>query len=291
MIECQKSFLAAILGEDGTNALFKSLDRADLITQALLPRAIFSWVKGVGEFEGVIPGGDELIKFEKSPAGFNGNVGEHQFKDESLIHVSAVLAVTMGIDKGFNSGTKSADLEKLGKSLDLLVRSKLVQERLEKAVKACGKKYGENRTCEAQPNHKGSCPGAEVDDLEKTNPEPPVKNAAPVAPTAPIAAGQTPAVKPAGAPAVATAPKMPKIKMPGAKPAGASVALTRSEMNHVCPMCAGKQFENDEFVGCICFSALQKSVDMLALDELGCVIHVSEPMDVIVTMLESMGRE
>jgi len=57
MIERQKSFLVEILGDMGSNALFKSLDKSELITQALLPRAIFSWVKGVGEFDGVIPWG------------------------------------------------------------------------------------------------------------------------------------------------------------------------------------------------------------------------------------------
>lgn len=303
MIERQKSFLKSILGDGGSNALFKSLERSELIAQALLPRAIFSWVKGVGEFEGVIPGGEELICFAKSETGFNGNVGEHEFKDASLIHVSAVLAVTMGTEKGFNAGTKSADLERLGKSIDLLVRSKLAQEGLEKAEKKprrCGKHPNmDSRNCLLNAGHKEDCSyklpevkpeDIKKDELEKASPEAPVKNAAPVAPVAPIAAGQTPAVKPAGPPAVATAPKMPKIKTGAPKPAGATVALTRSEMNHVCPMCAGKQFEGDEFIGCICFQVLNKSIDMLALDELGCVIHVSEDLDTIKTLMEAMGR-
>jgi hypothetical protein len=289
MIDRQKNFLIATLGPDGFNALEKAASRSELLGQALLPRSVFAWVNGVGEFDGIIPGTDDVVlRFAKSEKGFTGCVDLHKFEDASLIHVSAALAVALGVDKLYGEEARSLDLENLGKSLDLLVKNRL--EKAEKKI--CGKKV-DGRVCELKPNHEpASCIGAEVDDhdsdLVKAGMTPQVKNAAPEAPsapTAPIASGQSPATKPvAPAPAVAKAPKLPK-------PAGATVALARSEMNHLCPACASPQFTGDELNPCICFSELKKSIEILHLDELGCVVHIAEPMPEVVTFLEAMGRE
>jgi hypothetical protein len=276
MTDRKNKFLLAILGPDGASALQRASERSEILGQALLPRSVLAWVSGVGEFEGFIPGTDDLLsRITKSEKGFSGHINSHEFNDASLIHVSAAIAVALGADENCNDAAKSFDLERLGKSLDLLVRSKLVQEELVKAEKVACK-------C-PKDKHVEKCPNKPKEDLAKAGMEPPVKNAAPVAPAAPIAANQTPAVKPAAPAAVAKAPKVPK-------PAGATVALTRSEMEHLCPACASANFTGNELTPCICFTALKKSIDILAMDELGCVIHISEPMADVVTFLEALGR-
>jgi|ERR1700690_538105 len=320
MNELQNKFLVAILGPDGAGALKMASERSEVLGQAILPRSVLSWVNGVGEFAGIIPGTDNLLsRFAKSEKGFSGYIDSHEFEDASLIHVCSAIAVALGAKDDCGDEAKSLDLERLGKSLDLLVRSKLVQDNLAKSEESlhkgeevdcpgCGSKvkkfkngnlsdHYENKSSyiprSAHHDNKVPMPSKGVwcskkpkEDLAKAGMEPQVKNAAPVAPTAPVAAGQTPAVKPAGTPAVAKAPKLPKLP----KPAGATVALARSEMNYLCPACASAQFTGDELTPCICFQDLKKSIDILALDELGCVLHISESMPDIVTFLEAMGR-
>ena len=291
MTDRQHNFLQAILGPSGASALKKATDRSELLEQALLPRSVFAWVSNVGDFEGSIPGTDEvLLSFEKSESGFTGCVGLHKFENASVIHVAAALAVALGADKPYGEEAKSLDLERLGKSLDLLVRSKLIQDRLEKSEeedddKLSDEEFERKYDCERLKTRKAA--RAKSEELNKAAMEAPVKSAAPEAPAptvAPIAAGQSPATKPvAPKPMVAKAPKLPK-------PAGATVALARSEMSHLCPMCASPQFTGDELNPCVCFADLKKSIEILHLDELGCVLHIEESMPDIVTFLEAMGR-
>src|ERR1700690_1461192 len=232
MNELQNKFLVAILGPDGAGALKMASERSEVLGQAILPRSVLSWVNGVGEFAGIIPGTDNLLsRFAKSEKGFSGYIDSHEFEDASLIYVCSAIAVALGAKDDCGDEAKSLDLERLGKSLDLLVRSKLVQEGLAKAEPtmmhqeapggkgACGSAKpsdahvsAEKFKIHARSGHGYVCQGCKSglnknEELNKAGMEPQVKNAAPVAPTAPVAAGQTPAASRQGSQQVEKGPK------------------------------------------------------------------------------------
>lgn len=260
MNENQLKFLTAILGDDGAKALEKSIERTPILGNALVPRAILAWIKNIESFNGAIPGLDNKIEFKKNESGWTGEIDInshlHKFENVSVLNVVSAISMAIGFNGEYTAeGIRNLDLNKLGKSLDVLVKSKEVIKKSKKKT--------------------------EDEDLEKI--EAPGKTAAPIAPAAPIATDQAPAIKPAEKPAVAKMPKAPK--------QGATVSLTRSEMDHPCSMCGNTQFKDNEFIGCTCFSSLKKSVDILHLDDLGCVVHVSEDLATIATLMESMGRE
>ncbi len=318
----QLKFLTAILGEDGASALNKAVERAPALNNALIPRAVLSWIKNIDSFDGELPGLDNKIVLNKSEAGWTGSLDIkshiYNFKDAPTLHVCA--AISYGIsDELTPANIKKLDIQNLGKSLDLLVKTQGVSAfslshqaqqgtikankgllshheaakmhlRAAQAFKQSGNDNNYKAHMDQHTKHSNLAANSDADlsglpakknELEKI--EPPTQAVAPVAPAAPVASNQTPATKPAEPKAVAKAPKPPK--------QGATVSLTRSQMNDAkCPICVNVQFSGNEFVGCMCFSDLKKNVEVLTVDENGCIIHVDEDMATIITLLESMGR-
>ena len=237
MFDARKaSFLNSVLGLDGARALIKAAERFDVLSNALVPRAILSWlqVSKAYEYEGGVPGVDNTyLAFKKNEQGFSGaiSLGDdvYTFSKASHFHLAAAIGVAIGCDgQPLNAKLRDLDVQRLGKSIDTLVKAKVVTENMAEALKK-------------KPE----------DDEEVEKVEEPGQTAKPKEALGPI--------PPAGPQAVQTAPKASKPKLPG-------MNITKSEAAKPCKMCGDAQFQGADFVGCLCLSDLKKNVKATPTD-------------------------
>lgn len=135
------NFLQAVLGADGAGALAKAAQRSPSLEAALLPRAIMAWlgVMARASYEGGIPGaGNSYLAFEKSEDRYSGTVGIgetlYSFEKASLYHLGACVAVALGADhERVSPGLRDLDIERLGKSIDLLAKARITVAELKKS--------------------------------------------------------------------------------------------------------------------------------------------------------------
>jgi hypothetical protein len=276
-------FLSAVLGDDGASALQKAAERSSELSSVLVPRAILAWLNTAGryDFEGEVPGiENSYISFSKSSKGFDGSVdmyGErYEFEGASMFHLAASVATVVGIDHELGVGVRDSDIERLGKSIDLLARTRLLSSELAKSKIECiGAEQCKTEGCKhGEPLEKGK----------------PGQMAAPIAPTAPMAPTAT-APKPV-APVKAKLPKLPgSAQLPKTKlPATTSIAMTKAEASAECFVCGVAQFDHGHFDGCFCFRELAKSAKATESDD-GYVLEVNGwGKDDITTLLEAVGR-
>lgn len=307
------SFLTAVLGTDGAMALQKASDRSEDLGNALVPRAILSWLDVAGRFdyEGEIPGIDgSFVSFSKSETGFNGSIdlhGElHKFNSASIFHLAASVATAIDInDDILPSGIRNSDILKLAKSIDLLAKSKLLSKAMSYAD-AMNKVDAEDKYHDKDSCFNIDCINKDCVELKKN------KDSHHGAPSKGAAAGQ---IKPAmPIPPTSVAPQQPQTtskvpKLPGsaqapteaikpltpAKPKVAksmTITLTKAEAERGCPLCGKAQFVENEFKGCVCLSALSKNVAVANVDEHGFILKLNEDWgkDEVLTLFECVGR-
>lgn len=133
MNERASSFLAGVLGDDGARAFKKAMEREQSLAAAVVPRAIVSWLNLATNFSysGNIPGLENtFVEFKKSDRGYDGaiSIGHeiYSFKNATPYHLAASVAVALGIDEtGVTDQTRDATLQRLGKSIDTLVKSRM----------------------------------------------------------------------------------------------------------------------------------------------------------------------
>lgn len=269
-------FLRAVLGDDGAEALQKAAQRSEELGNALVPRTIMAWVDIAGRFgfEGEIPGVENTyVRFTKGENGYSGSIAfgddVFSFEDASVFRLSASVAVVLGVAADDTSVIRDADVLKLGKSVDCLVKARCVAKKLAEAE-------DEEELEKAGGAGGGGAKGAET----------PGGAAAPKAPDAPQPAMPKQPKQ--------TAPKAPKattkVKVPKAAPSR-TVKLTQSEKLVACPVCERTQFEHGVFVGCQCFRGLAKSA-ITTQTPTGAIVELGEDwdQDSIVTLLEALGR-
>jgi hypothetical protein len=224
------NFLKTVLGEDGAEALHKANQRVPTLGTVLVPRTIVSWLSTAVRirYEGEIPGIDNsYIALEKSEEGFTGamTIGDvvHSFSNSDLLYVAASIGVALGIDdQPLHPMLKSTDLSKIGTSIDLLVKAKVVAQAI-----------AEESSEESE------------EEIDKTEtPGPAAAARGPKEPEAPKA------------PQV-VAPSTNKMKPPVQKK---ELVVKKSEAQHDCRECGLQQFRADRFAGCMCVRALAKSV-------------------------------
>ena len=293
------NFLKAVLGEDGANALKKAVELAkcDTFSNAILPRTVLGWLEVSPSFsyEGEIPGVDgTFIAFKKSESGFSGRIsllsGDYLFEDAPLIRVAAGIATALGVEAAEVAGAvKNVEIAKLGKSIDLLVKSKAIldykkNKRLNAGIKEETEEHGGPAGLSA-----GTIRQIATDHLEE-NPKAYAKgkNKSPLtkapggATEAPAGVAKPQATKPPLAP-VSTAPSTVQKKPP--KPTGIPTVkreiklhLTKSQMATRCATCGRTSFTGDKFTACLCFLALAKSVKVEKEGE-GVVLGFSPEWD------------
>lgn len=137
-----RGFLRAVLGTAGAKALIKATDQAIELEAAIFPRTITAWLEALAPFgfEGVVPGTTNGFTLVKSEAGYQGQItlnnALHQFSGATLFYVAGCVAAALSLEpETLNPLTKSENLIRLGRSIDLLVKHAVVKaerDRLEK---------------------------------------------------------------------------------------------------------------------------------------------------------------
>jgi len=122
-----ESFLSAVLGPNGARALAKACEKEPSLTGAVVPRAILAWVQTVGSYRGPVPGGETFFSFSKnedeSYSGVAGIGADVRAFHGSLATVAAYLSSAVGVDPKEAVSLKELDAQRLGKSIDVLVKS------------------------------------------------------------------------------------------------------------------------------------------------------------------------
>lgn len=274
-------FLKAVLGDDGAAALQKAAERSVELGNALIPRTIMAWVDVAGRFgfEGELPGvKNTYIHFEKNESGgYRGAISvndeTYNFQDSTLFRLSASVAVALDVSVGDASRIRDMDVEKLGKSVDCLVKARYVAKKLAEE----SKEESPEELEKAGGGAGGGAKGAEA----------PGGAAVPKTPEAPTAAtAKQPKPKMTGI------PKPPKLKVPKPVPSH-TLKLAQCEKLVECPVCGHAQFEHGTFRGCSCFRGLAKTAKTTQTSDGGAVVELGEDWDrdSIITLLEALGRK
>lgn len=260
-------FLEAVVGHDGARALAKASEHAVELDHAIFPRTILAWLAVASRFghDGTVPGIEDVkLSFKKSERGFDGYVtldgALHRFEGASVDHLAGCVAVALGLDHERVAESASPQkIAKLGKSIDLLVKSRMVLK-LGKDEKDDQKKKINLPGVAAQPR-------------------------GPLGPVPPTAIQPKGKQAPAGAAGTSVTPPMQLPKLPKKKPAA---VITKSEAASRCKMCGRSAFGGNRYVGCFCFSSLAKNVKTLPLDG-GFVLEFTGLDDEeITTLLEGL---
>jgi len=302
--------MASVLGEAGVQALNKVAERSQEIGNVLLPRTILAWIRSEDEFDGELPGVvGSSMSFMKAEGGFTGSVDiagqPYAFQDVSIFHLVAATAVALGEESASPLDLRDLDLERLGKNIDLLARTKMIAREMKKNAELSkksdewmGDNPGDEKLSDEEFARKYDCDRETVrarmkkDELEKAakGPGQPAAAIAPSAPTAPTAHAPAP---------TAAAMKPPKVKpnapLTPAKPP--TVKLTRSEAAHACSLCGSTQFRPIAgpgsmiaFLGCHCLSELTKSAVSTEVAD-GYVVQLKGwDRESLLTLLEAVGR-
>lgn len=255
----RNDFLSAVLGR-GAEVLDRLAKASPEVSAYLVPRVAAAWVSQVDGAD-AIPGVPEQ-RFVLSKAGDGTYHGvaelggtEYAWVHAPVSHVAAVIAVAIGAEPG-RPDLKDVDLARLGKTIDLLVKSKK-----EPAI-------GTGGAAAATP---------------PLAPEPPSMGGPDSEPTAAStklnwAKAKTKKLK----------PKLPKLAAPKAP----KVKLTLSEAVTPCQVCRGTQFQGQSFRGCFCLRDLAKSARSVQVPggyEL--VLGQDWDNDAVLTLLECVGRK
>ncbi len=131
-------FLTEVLSATGYNALQDACAGASDLQDLVLLRSISGWVDLVSRsgHDGVIPGTEVNASFAKSDTGFTGTVDlDNQrlyFENRSPEYVCSLVTVVVAPALKPMVYPKSQSIAKLGKSIDCLLKVKLVENTLEK---------------------------------------------------------------------------------------------------------------------------------------------------------------
>lgn len=133
--------LTALVGPEGAQALRKAAERLPHLDNAMVPRALYAWVRLAGHgYEGEVPGvGGGHLTLRKSGDAFAGAMAlgdiNYDFDDASLLHVAAALGVVMGLERNrVPENVTDEDLYRLGKSVDALVSARVAHAVLKKKM-------------------------------------------------------------------------------------------------------------------------------------------------------------
>lgn len=280
-------FVKSVLGDQAAEVLDRAVKKSEDLGRVLVPRTILAWLNSCADtFEGALPGTtNTYVKFVKTESGYCGSItiGQELYPLTNASVFEAVAAIASSLDLAPQSPPKvrNLDLEKLGKSIDLMAKTQRLKDEVAKAPKPCPHCKGnvrwesesrvafhlsEGKMCQGVKKGENFGPAAAP---EKLRPEPPQQ----VSPEAP-------------APAKPRRPKPPKLGSPKV------VHLDKSEASVPCTACGQMQFKEQEFRGCICLRELAKDAKVLEYgDRITLSLESDEwDADAILTLFDSVGR-
>ena len=133
------SFLKSVLGQDGAQAMRRAVAKNPDLESYLVPRTLLSWAMTKKEFEGTVPGIENVyVQFRKNEGGYTGSIGKNSnpvapFSVPTEYHLVAELIQAIGYEVQSFSGTDKS-LVTLGKSVDALLRARSLTKSLEKGA-------------------------------------------------------------------------------------------------------------------------------------------------------------
>lgn len=136
-------FLKGVLGNDGAQALKKAGERDARVSTALMPRTILGWLNLAARFqyEGDLPGVENTyFSVKKAELGYSGaiSIGDDVFTFDraSLFHVAASVSVALGTESTKpDPALKDAGIQRLGKSIDTLIKARVACQELKRSKK------------------------------------------------------------------------------------------------------------------------------------------------------------
>jgi hypothetical protein len=288
MSQMDTLFLEKIVGSDGAKALLAAVKRAPLLKSIIIPRVIVSWLNTMGRigYEGSLPGKDDsYIYLSKTENGkFNGALTiddkMHTFQEAELIHVAASVGVALNINgEAISESIKNTELTKLGKSIDLMVKSTFI-----KSVQDYGYKLSKHGEFHVEHTGFSDNPylvkhtesdkvvanlqkyevAKKVADLadkklkKKSAMDSPEQAGEAVPPHAPLE--PEPPQLPTKQPGMTKGKNKPMQKPNLVGGQGRKVKISKTEMEKKCVECGEEFFKSERFTGCLCLQALAKSV-------------------------------
>lgn len=273
MDDRKRQFIEAVVGEDGAAALVKACSASEQLAWAIVPRTLLAWLETVGAlgFDGTLPGvSGTRLSLHKSAAGYSGRVNVqdeiYQFDGASIFHVAGAVAVSLGAARAPADELGHPQLHGLGKSIDLLVKSRTLRKIAMRAPKAAGAVKLPGQAAAPQ---------------------------APVGPTGPTATQEEPQMATGSTAGTSTraggVPRPPKPKAITKKP---QLKVTKAEAARPCLACGERQFRGASFTGCLCFHDLSKSVRVTpAADAYVLDFGPAWDANAILTLIENLKDE
>jgi hypothetical protein len=265
--------MVSVLGEESAELLIKTIDQTPVLEHAIVPRTILAWLQSASLFEGEVSDGVEM-EFEKSESGFTGSIGfggeSYDFEGASVFHVAASVAVALGIEELESDGLRTLDIERIGKTIDLMSKAHRVTVELAKTDEDDDKLSDEEfeRKYDAE---RLKARKARKDEMEMGEPAPKDLDKA-LGDSAPPPAPTAPKPQKAGAPKSSNT-GAPKMTVPKST-SSSTMSLTRSEAGSPCLACGGRQFHEDRFVGCVCLESFAKSIKVTSATDAGLVLEL-----------------
>lgn len=293
MTDRKLQLLVGILGQDGANALRKAVERSVQLESVLVPRAILAWlgVAGRSDYNGTVPGmADSQMQFAKSQNSFTGSVKVDGraigFTGADIFQLASAIAVAIGADQS-PTDVKDIELFRLGKSIDMLAKARIVAERLAKAKPAAERAGPQDKGFVPTPPTKAAIPKKQVG-----SPPAPTKSGA--VPFQMEQQQQEPLPEKKAVPKFANgvhpnelAPKPPKT----AKNEKVKLKVTKSESHRPCSICGKPQFANERFVGCLCFRDLAKYTTVVKSEKDYTITFKSEwDLESVEAFLETLRK-
>lgn len=136
-----EKFMLAVLGEGGSSALKKAVERQEALEAVLAPRVILGWSLAAAHwgYEGSLPGiPDSHISISKGEPGTVIIKGDSfSLETSDPYRLAATISFCLNVPPDVDPEIESLDLNRLGKSIDVLVKSRLLRSE-EKVVDDLG---------------------------------------------------------------------------------------------------------------------------------------------------------
>lgn len=294
-----KTFLTAVLGADGFEALNKAAERLPELEAVFVPRTVIAWLDCANRigFEGEIPGCD-WARIRKGELLLGG--ARHALADN---RAAAAMMIALMEDVSIPAELDPKMIARLAKSVETLTKQRFLAmiKALEEASEVSpGEASGSPETTTAAESQSTR---ETMDGLDKGIEEPgqAAKPRGPAGPTAPkiatkapaTGAGQAKPAQPVGVPKGPGIPEAPATpQAPTQKAQAPQVSRARgfykSELLKSCPKCNETQMRGRQIVGCLCIADVVSGAELTQKSE-GERIVLSGPDFVIVAIEERLG--
>ena len=137
----REEFLTSLLGQEGCKALKKATDHNPDLALSVIVRSLMGWLDVITrqDFQGKIPGTHYACEIKKNQSDtFSGHLKTKEdvvsFNNASLHNVAGAIATVLGVEDELPQNVDNTHLAALGKSIDLLIKARIVTSYKQKPV-------------------------------------------------------------------------------------------------------------------------------------------------------------